>query len=96
MAHHYFANSRHQINIKELNAGIPEPLDFAERSFKYQQLVKTIKVPSPMVPAEEVPITDEEREWMTRVGKDVKDALGSIKVQDVGQVVVGFDNGLSI
>jgi hypothetical protein len=79
-----------------LNAEIREPLDFAERSFKYQQLVKTIKAPSPFVPAEEVPITDEEREWMARVGKDVKDALGSIKVQDVGQVVVGFDNGLSI
>jgi hypothetical protein len=90
------SNHSNQINIKELNAGIPEPLDYAERSFKYQQLVKTIKAPSPIVPPEEVPISDEEREWMIRMGKDVKAALGSIKVLDVGQVVVGFEEALTI
>jgi hypothetical protein len=89
-------NGSNQINIKELNAGIPEPLDFAERSFKYQQLMKTIEAPSPIVPPEEVPITAEEREFMARLGKDVKDALGSIKLQDVGQVVVGFESSLAI
>jgi hypothetical protein len=90
------SNHSNQINIKELNAGIPEPLDYAERSFKYQQLVKTIKAPSPIVPPEEVPISDEERDWMIRMGKDVKAALGSIKVLDVGQVVVGFEEALTI
>ena len=75
---------------------MPEPLDYAERSFKYQDLVKNVQAPSPIVLPEELHMTDEEREWMTRVGKDVKNALGSIKVQDVGQVVVGFDNGLTI
>lgn len=90
------SNHSNQINIKELNAGIPEPLDYAERSFKYQQLVKTIKAPSPIVPPEEVPISEEEREWMIRMGKDVKAALGSIKVLDVGQVVVGFEEALTI
>ena len=36
-------------------------------------------------------MTDEEREWMERVGKDVKTAFGSMKVKDVGEVVVGFN-----
>jgi hypothetical protein len=58
---------------------------------KYQRLVKTIKAPSPIIPPEEVSMTDDEREWMKRVGEDVKNALGSMKVKDVGQVVVGFD-----
>ena len=66
-------------------------LDFGERSLNYQQLVKTIKAPSPIIPPNEVSMTDDEREWMRRVGKDVKNALGSMKVKDVGQVVVGFD-----
>jgi hypothetical protein len=66
-------------------------LDFGERSLKYQQLVKTIKAPIPVTPPEQVSVADDEREWMLRVGKDVKNALGSMKVKDVGQVVVGFD-----
>jgi len=66
-------------------------LDFGERSLKYQQLVKSVKAPSPIITPEELSITDEEREWMNRAGRDVKNALGSMKVQDVGKVVVGFD-----
>ena len=87
------SNGSHTINIKELNALITNSneLNVADRSLKYQQLVKTIKAPSPIVPPEEISVSDEEREWMVRVGKNVKDALGSIKVKDVGQVVVGFD-----
>jgi hypothetical protein len=66
-------------------------LDFGERSLNYQQLVKQIKAPIPIVAPEEVSVTDEEREWMSRVGKDIKNAFGSMKVQDVGDVVVGFN-----
>ncbi len=65
--------------------------DFGERSLKYQQLVKTLKAPSPVVLPEAVSITEEEREWMKRVGSDVKNAFGSMKVKDVGEIVVGFD-----
>ena len=66
-------------------------MDFGERSLKYQQLVKTMKAPSPILPLEELSMTDEEREFMSKVGKDVKNALGSMKVKDVGEVVVGFN-----
>jgi len=66
-------------------------VDFGERSLKYQQLVKTMKAPSPILPLEELSMTDEEREFMSKVGKDVKNALGSMKVKDVGEVVVGFN-----
>lgn len=66
-------------------------LDFGERSLNYQQLVKTMKAPSPIIQPEEVALTDEEREWMKRVGKDVMTAFGSMKVKDVGEVVVGFN-----
>lgn len=66
-------------------------LDFGEQSLKYQQLVKTMKAPSPIIEPEEVSMTDEEREWMERIGKDVKTAFGSMKVKDVGEVVVGFN-----
>jgi len=66
-------------------------LDFGERSLKYQQLIKSVKAPSPIITPEELSITDEEREWMNRAGRDIKNALGSMKVQDVGKVVVGFD-----
>lgn len=58
---------------------------------KYQQLVKSIKAPNPVTPPEQISVADDEREWMLRVGKDVNNALGSMKVKDVGQVVVGFD-----
>jgi hypothetical protein len=76
-----------------LNAqsGSIDNIDFGERSLKYQQLVKTIKIPTPVTPPEQVSVADDEREWMLRIGKDVKNALGSMKVKDVGQVVVGFD-----
>ena len=50
-----------------------------------------MKAPSPITQPEEVSMTDEEREWMKRVGKDVKTAFGSMKVKDVGEVVVGFN-----
>jgi hypothetical protein len=40
---------------------------------------------------EAVSISDEEREWIKRVGTDVKNAFGSMKVRDVGEIVVGFD-----
>ena len=85
--------SSNTINIKELNSKATSitSLDFGERSLKYQQLVKTIKAPSPIIPPDEVSMTDDEREWMKRVGEDVRNALGSMKVKDVGQVVVGFD-----
>jgi hypothetical protein len=66
-------------------------VDFGERSLKYQQLVKTMKAPSPILPLEELSMTDEEREFMSKVGKDVRNALGSMKVKDVGEVVVGFN-----
>ena len=66
-------------------------VDFGERSLKYQQLVKTMKAPSPIQPLEELSMTDEERELMSKVGKDIKNALGSMKVKDVGEVVVGFN-----
>lgn len=66
-------------------------MDFGERSLKYQQLVKTMKAPSPIQPLEELAMTDEERELMSKVGKDVNNALGSMKVKDVGEVVVGFN-----
>jgi len=65
--------------------------DFGERSLRYQQLVKTLQAPSPIVLPEAVSITEEEREWMKRIGTDVKDAFGSMKVKDVGEIVVGFD-----
>jgi len=58
---------------------------------KYQQLVKKIKAPEPAPAPEVMSISDDEREWMVRVGRNVKHVLGSIQVQDVGQVVVGFD-----
>lgn len=66
-------------------------VDFGERSLRYQQLVKTMKPPSPVQALEELPMTDEERELMNKIGKDVKNALGSMKVKDVGDVVVGFN-----
>lgn len=66
-------------------------LDFGERSLKYQQLVKTMAAPSPPQPIEEASITEDERQWMIRIGKDVKNALGSMKIVDVGEVVVGFN-----
>lgn len=66
-------------------------INFGEGSLKYQQLVKTLKPPSPVEPAEQVLVTNDEREWMIRAGEDIKNALGSMKVQDVGEVVVGFN-----
>ena len=65
--------------------------DFGERSLKYQQFVKALQAPSPVVLPEAVSITDEERQLMKQVGTDVKNALGSMKVKDVGEIVVGFD-----
>ena len=53
--------------------------------------MKTLQAPSPIVLPEAVSITEEEREWMKRIGTDVKDAFGSMKVKDVGEIVVGFD-----
>jgi hypothetical protein len=50
-----------------------------------------MKAPSPSQPVEEVSVTDDERQWMIRIGKDVKNALGSMKIVDVGEVVVGFN-----
>lgn len=50
-----------------------------------------MKAPSPIQPLEELSMTDEERELMSKVGKDVRNALGSMKVKDVGEVVVGFN-----
>ena len=47
--------------------------------------------PSPPQPIEEASITEDERQWMIRIGKDVKNALGSMKIVDVGEVVVGFN-----
>ena len=84
---------RNTINIKDLNAKYTSlsTFDFGERSLKYQQLVKAIKAPIPVQPPEQVSMTDDEIEWMIRIGKDVKNALGSMKIQDVGQVVVGFN-----
>ena len=86
-------NVRNTINIKELNfkASSITNLDFGERSIKYQQLVKTIKAPSPVSLPEEVSMTDDEREWMKRVGNDVTTAFGSMKIKNVGEVVVGFN-----
>jgi hypothetical protein len=66
-------------------------MDFGERSLRYQQLVNTIKPPSPFRPPSPLPLTDDEREWMIRVGNDVKTAMGSMKVRDVGNIVVGFN-----
>jgi hypothetical protein len=84
---------RNTINIKELNSKATSisSIDFGERSLKYQQLVKTMNAPSPVQGLEELPITDDERELMAKIGKDVKNALGSMKVKDVGEVVVGFN-----
>jgi len=65
--------------------------DFGERSLKYQQFVKTLQAPSPVVLPEAVSITDEERQWMKQVASDVKNAFGGMKVKDVGEIVVGFD-----
>jgi hypothetical protein len=86
-------NIRNTINIKQLNSKSTSitNLDFGERSLRYQQLVKTMKSPSPIEQPQQVSITDEEREWMASIGKDVTDALGSMKIEDVGQVVVGFN-----
>ena len=53
--------------------------------------MKTLQAPSPIVLPEAVSITEEEREWMKRIGTDVKDAFRSMKVKDVGEIVVGFD-----
>jgi hypothetical protein len=50
-----------------------------------------MKAPSPIIQPEEVSLADEEREWMKQVGKDVGTAFGSMKVKDVGAVVVGFN-----
>lgn len=85
--------NRNTINIKELNAKSISiaNIDFGERSLRYQQLAKTLKPPSPASPPEEISVTNDEREWMIRVGKDVKNTLLSMKVQDVGEVVVGFN-----
>jgi hypothetical protein len=86
-------NNRNTINIKELNSKATSitNIDFGERSLRYKQLVKSVKAPSPVLAPEQVSVTDDEREWMVRVGKDVKNALGSMKVQDVGEVVMGFN-----
>jgi hypothetical protein len=46
---------------------------------------------SPVVLPEPISMTEEEREWIEMVGSDVKNAFGSMKVKDVGQVVIGFD-----
>jgi hypothetical protein len=53
--------------------------------------VKTLQAPSPVVLPEATSISDEEREWIKSVGSDVKNAFGSMKVKDVGEIVVGFD-----
>jgi hypothetical protein len=66
-------------------------LDFGEQSTKYQALVKMLQAPSPVVLPEATSISDEEREWIERVGSDVKNAFGSMKIKDVGEIVVGFD-----
>jgi hypothetical protein len=84
---------RNTINIKELNSKntLITTFDFGERSIKYQALVKTLQAPSPMVLPEVTSISDEEREWIKSIGSDVKNAFGSMKVKDVGEIVVGFD-----
>jgi hypothetical protein len=86
-------DGRNTINIKELNSKNASitTFDFGERSTKYQTLVKTLQAPSPVVLPEATSISDEEREWIKRVGSDVKNAFGSMKVKDVGEIVVGFD-----
>jgi hypothetical protein len=86
-------DNRNTINIKELNAQTTSitTLDFGERSLRYQKLVKAMKAPSTETTPEEVPLSEEEREFMTKAARDVKSALGSMKVKDVGQVVVGFN-----
>ena len=83
------------INIKELNAQSRSiiNLDFGERSLRYQKLLKGIKAPSPDSTPDEVPLSEEERDFMIKAARDVSSALGSMKVKDVGQVVVGFDLG---
>lgn len=86
-------NTRNTINIKELNSKTTAiaTVDFGERSLRYQQLVKSLKAPSPIVQSEVTSLAEDEREWITRVGKDVKNTIGSMKVKDVGDVVVGFN-----
>jgi hypothetical protein len=86
-------NNSNTINIKELNAQTKSiiHLDFGERSLRYQNLLKGIKAPSPDSTPEEISISDEEREFVIKAARDISSALGSMKVKDVGQVVVGFD-----
>lgn len=66
-------------------------VEFGERSLRYQELVKNVKAPSPIILPEQMTVTDEERDWMVRAGKDVSNALRSMKVQPVGDVVMGFN-----
>ena len=66
-------------------------VDFGDRSLRYQQLVNTMKPPSPVQALEELAMTEEETELMSNVTKDVKNALCSMNVKDVGEVVVGFN-----
>jgi hypothetical protein len=90
------ANDSNTINIKELNAQTTSimNLDFGERSLRYQKLVKGMKAPSSSsreTTPEEVALSEDEREFMNKAARDIKSAFGSMKVKDVGQVVVGFN-----
>jgi hypothetical protein len=66
-------------------------VDFGERSLKYQQLVRTLKPPGPIEEPVKDVLSAQEREFLGQVGRDVKDALGKAKLEDVGPLVKGFN-----
>jgi hypothetical protein len=89
----HLSNVSNSINIKDVNSKTSSivNVDFGERSLKYQQLVRTLKPPSPIEEPEQDVMTTQEREFMVQVGGDVKNALGKVKVEDVGPLVRGFN-----
>ena len=53
--------------------------------------MRTLKPPSPVEEPERDVMSAQEREWMEQVGRDVANALGRVKVEDVEPLVRGFN-----